>query len=137
MLLDNKTYPVDNANVNSVWDYIKYYTNPDNGRIGKMDIATGFFSIAGLNLLYKELSPNNRYRIMLGELASDDSFMECVANLLQGDSSIENAFQLSDYAKNAIAFLRLSTVEVRKVNNAFCHAKAYSFTDDAYQHPIH
>ena len=61
MIIDNKQDrdPNDGINVKTVWDYMKYYTNPEKGREGILDIVTGFFSVTGLELLGKYFSPNN------------------------------------------------------------------------------
>lgn len=132
MIIDNKQSYGSNENIRTVWDCIFDYSNPGKGREGKMDIVTGFFSIAALHILHTALSNNNKYRIVLGDIhdmARDEDFLKKAVNLLQGDSALESAFQLSTYAKNAIAFLKRKTVEVRTINNAFCHAKSYAFED--------
>ena len=132
MIIDNKQIYGSNENIKTVWDCIFDYSNPEKGREGKMDIVTGFFSVAALHFLYTELSKDNKYRIVLGDIhdmARDEDFLKKAVNLLQGESNFELAFQLSTYAQNAIAFLRRSTVEVRTINNAFCHAKSYTFED--------
>ena len=132
MIIDNKQSYGSNENIRTVWDCIFDYSNPGKGREGKMDIVTGFFSIAALHILHTALSKDNKYRIVLGDIhdmARDEDFLKKAVNLLQGDSALESAFQLSTYAKNAIAFLRRNTVEVKTINNAFCHAKSYVFED--------
>lgn len=132
MIIDNKQSYGSNKNIKTVWDCISDYSNPGKGREGKMDIVTGFFSVAALHILYTTLSKDNKYRIVLGDIhdmARDEDFLKKAVNLLQGDSALESAFQLSTYANNAIAFLKRETVEVRTINNAFCHAKSYVFED--------
>lgn len=133
MIIDNKQIYGSNPNIKTVWDCIYDYSNPRKGRIGKMDIVTGFFSVAALHKLYTELSVKNTYRIVLGDIrdmARDEDFLKKAVNLLQGGGELESSFQLSIYAKNAIAFLRLKTVELRTINNHFCHAKSYVFEDN-------
>lgn len=132
MLIDNKQSYGSNDSIKTVWDCISDYSSPQKGRTGKMDIVTGFFSLAALHILYEELSRDNKYRIVLGDIhdmTRDEDFLKRAINLLQGDSALEEAFQLSNYAKNALAFLRQATVEVRTIHNSFCHAKSYSFED--------
>ena len=132
MLIDNKLIYGSNQAIKTVWDCLSDYSNPEKGRIGRMDIVTGFFSVAALHKLYTELSGDNQYRIVLGDIrdmARDEDFLKKAVNLLQGVGELETAFQLSSYAKNAIAFLRRATVELRTVNKAFCHAKSYIFED--------
>ena len=74
MLLDNKidysaVGDLPGTGVKTVLDFIRKYTSLDSGRKGDLDIVTGFFTIAGLDLLYKELAPDNKYRLVLSELA--------------------------------------------------------------------
>lgn len=136
MLIDNKIDysaigELTGNGVKTVLDFIRKYTNPESGRKGQLDIVTGFFTIAGLDLLYKELSPDNKYRLVLSELAGDDDFMSRVINLLHGDLGIEATLKLSKAAQNAVAFLKRETVEVKAISSAFCHAKAYVYKDSA------
>ena len=139
MLIDNRDEEQRSGETKTVADFIRKYTNPALGRVGALDIVTGYFTIAGLDLLYRELSPDNTYRLVLSELAGDDDFLSRVIDLLQGDVGIESSLKLSAAAKNAVAFLRRATVEVRAITNAFCHAKAYVYkdkTDDAHDYFI-
>ena len=55
MIIDNKQDrdPNDGINTTTVWDYMKYYTDPEKDREGVLDIVTGFFSVTGLELLGK------------------------------------------------------------------------------------
>lgn len=132
MLIDNKQSYGSNDSIKTVWDCVSDYSSPQKGRKGKMDIVTGFFSLAALHILYKELSGENKYRIILGDIhdmTRDEDFLKRAIDLLQGDGALETAFQLSNYAQNALAFLRQQSVEVRTINNSFCHAKSYSFED--------
>lgn len=132
MIIDNKQDrdPNDGINVKTVWDYMKYYTNPEKGREGILDIVTGFFSVTGLELLGKYFSPNNEYRMVLAQMVSDDQFQDLILDLLNDDCGIENALHLSDAAKNALEFLRRDKVHVKAIINAFCHAKLYLFKDN-------
>ena len=135
MLLDNK---VDynalegkpSSSLKTVAEFILKYSGLDKGRKGSLDVVTGFFSIGGLSLLAKELDPENKYRLVLSELTSRDDFMTRVIDLLCGDGSFETTLGLSQAAKNAIEFLKRKTVQVRAITSAFCHAKAYLYTDD-------
>lgn len=136
MLIDNKVDysavgDLPGTGVKTVLDFIRKYTSLESGRKGNLDVVTGFFTIAGLDLLYRELSPDNKYRLVLSELAGDDDFMSRVINLLHGDLGIEATLKLSTAAKNAIAFLKREAVEVKSISSAFCHAKAYMFKDSA------
>lgn len=132
MIIDNKQDrdPNDGINVKTVWDYMKYYTNPEKGREGILDIVTGFFSVTGLELLGKYFSPNNDYRMVLAQMVSDDQFQDHILDLLNDDCGIENALHLCDAAKNALEFLRRDKVHVKAIINAFCHAKLYLFKDN-------
>lgn len=134
MLIDNKfDYEAlegeTGSGIKSVVDFIRKNTDPNSGRQGKLDLVTGYFTIAGLDLLNKELHKDNEYRLVLSELASDDDFMARVIDLLQGDAGIDSALNLSSAAKGAIEFLKRETVKVKAITNAFCHAKSYVFED--------
>ncbi len=132
MLIDNKHIYGSSQAIKTVWDCIAEYSSPHKGRAGRMDIVTGFFSIAALHILYTELSKENKYRIVLGDIhdmTRNEQFLKRAVDLLQGDSALESGFQLPYYAKNAVAFLRRAAVEVRTINNTFCHAKSYLFED--------
>lgn len=109
MLIDNRNDANPSGEAKTVAGFIRKYTDPGLGRVGALDIVTGYFTIAGLDLLYRELSPGNKYRLVLSELAGDDDFLSRVIDLLQGDSGIEASLKLSTAAKNAIAFLRRET----------------------------
>ena len=134
MLIDNKfDYEAlagdTSSGITSVVDFIRKNTDPNSGRQGKLDLVTGYFTIAGLDLLNKELHKDNEYRLVLSELTSDEDFMSRVIDLLQGDAGIESALNLSTAAKGAIEFLKRETVKVKAITNAFCHAKSYVFED--------
>ena len=60
MIIDNKQIYGSNENIKTVWDCIFDYSNPGKGREGKMDIVTGFFSIAALHILHTALSRENK-----------------------------------------------------------------------------
>ena len=114
MIIDNKQSYGSNPDIKTVWDCILSYTDP-SARVGRMDVVTGFFSIAALHLLYQELSEINSYRMVLGDIHDmkrDEDFLKKAVNLLQGDSNLENGFQLSYYAKNAVTFLKRETVKI-------------------------
>lgn len=132
MIIDNKQDrdPNDGINTKTVWDYMKYYTDPEKDREGVLDIVTGFFSVTGLELLGKHFSPNNEYRMVLAQMVADDQFQDHILDLLNDDCGIENALHLSDAAKNALEFLRRDKVYVKAIINAFCHAKLYLFKDN-------
>ena len=133
MLIDNKNDytsigDLKGNGVKTVVDFIRRYTSAPERR-GQMDIVTGFFTIAGLDLLYRELSTDNKYRLILSELVFDEDFVSRVINLLNGDLGIEATLKLSVAAKNAVKFLRRETVQVRAISTAFCHAKTYIYDD--------
>lgn len=132
MLIDNKHIYGSTQTIRTVWDCIAEYSSPEKGRTGRMDIVTGFFSIAALHILYTELSKDNKYRIVLGDIHDmmrDEKFLKRAVDLFQGDSALESGFQLPFYARNAVTFLKQASVEIRTINNTFCHAKSYLFED--------
>ena len=72
MLIDNKfnyeSVEDNPQNIKSVWNFIRHYADKDKNLHGRLDIVTGFFSIAGLDILHREMSPENHYRLILAEL---------------------------------------------------------------------
>ena len=115
MLIDNKHIYGSTQTIRTVWDCIAEYSSPEKGRTGRMDIVTGFFSIAALHILYTELSKDNKYRIVLGDIHDmmrDEKFLKRAVDLLQGDSALESGFQLPFYARNAVTFLKQASVSM-------------------------
>lgn len=140
MLIDNKKdqYPGDGYNIVTVWDYIRSFIgrnidNPDMEQKGRLDIVTGYFTIRALSKLYRELPEDDLFRIVSSEMVEDPNKADNVIDLLNGDGSINTIIELADYAKEAVAFLKRDTVEIKAVVNAFCHAKLYLFTNNILQ----
>lgn len=139
MLIDNRGDSGRSGNPKTVADFIRKYTDPAHGRAGALDAVTGYFTIAGLAFLHRALSPDNAYRLVLSELAGHDDLPSRVVDLLQGDAGIEASLNVAATAKDAVAFLRRPSVEVKAITNAFCHAKAYVYrdgSDDAHDYFI-
>ena len=131
MLVDNKI-PYDEEtwpSIKSVVDIFRKLTGRDSNRAGSLDIVSGFFSIAGLNILKNKFSPNNSYRLILSELAGESGKTSRIIDLLHGDSGIDHTLKLKQEALDAIEFLRRPTVQIRAITTAFCHAKAYIYKD--------
>ena len=134
MLIDNKKdrYPDDGFNSKTVWNFIqsfagKNFDNPALEQKGKLDIVTGYFTIRALSKLYRDIPEEDEFRIVSSEMVDDPNKADNVIDILNGDGSISTTIELSDYAKEAVAFLKRNTVQVKAVVNAFCHAKAYMF----------
>lgn len=132
MLIDNKKNRYPGRNLTTVCNFIQEYAGkaPFNSAvspIGNFDIVTGYFTIRALSYLYRNIPEQDHFRIISSELIEDQSKIDHIIDLLNGDGSITTTIQLSQYAQEAIAFLERDTVEVRAVVSAFCHAKAYMF----------
>lgn len=137
MLIDNKTdrYPDDGLNIKTVWDFIREYAGakPDSNREvphGKLDIVTGYFTIRALSILYHDIPEEDHFRIVSSEMIGADDKVDKVIDLLNGDLSISQALRLSDYVREAKAFLQRDTVDVRAILGSFCHAKVYMFRNN-------
>ena len=50
MIFDNKQNDGSNPNIKTVWDCLFSYIDPSTGKIGRMDIVTGYFSNAALHI---------------------------------------------------------------------------------------
>lgn len=126
MIIDNKT-TFNTHGIKSVADFIKHYSESTSNV--NFDIVTGFFSIYGLIFL-KNLPDNYLYRMILARMVNDSDERDHIIDLLKEDNSIEAILHLKADAKEAIDFLERQTVDVKTVDNAFCHAKTYIYKED-------
>lgn len=136
MIIDNKVdrYPDDGLDIITVWDYLKLFSGNNSGEKGNLDIVTGYFTIYALSKLYEEMPEENRYRIISSEMVGDDYKKDIIVNLLSDDMDISNIGNLDKHARQAIAFLERSNVEMRAEIPDFCHAKAYIFKNSKPTH---
>ena len=123
MLLDNKTETKKNEPY-KVFDYIKKYTET-----GELDLVTGFFSANALAKMNDDVNQAEKMRLILGNLMQDEAQLNKVINLLNGDTSIMGTLALSNAAQKAVKFLEQSKVLVKSIQQHFCHAKTYIYTD--------
>ena len=132
MLIDNKQdrYPESGLNIKTVWEFINTYSGKNSGQKGKLDMVTGYFTIRALSKLYREIPEGDVIRIVSSEMVRPEDEEDNVIDLLNGDLSTENALQLDDYAKDAKDFFERDSVQIKSIQNAFCHAKAYMFKND-------
>lgn len=132
MLIDNKhdRYPESGLKIKTVWDFINTYSGKNSGQTGKLDLVTGYFTIRALSKLYREIPEKDLIRIVSSEMVRPEDEEDNVIDLLNGDLSTENALQLDDYAKDAKVFLERNSVQIKSIQNAFCHAKAYMFKNN-------
>jgi SNF2 family DNA or RNA helicase len=123
MLLDNKTKTEDNEHY-KVFDFIK--GNTENGAL---DLVTGYFSVNALALMKDEVNTVEKFRLILGNLMQDESQLNKVIDLLNGNTSINSTLSLSTSAQKAVEFLQQDKVAVKNIQKNFCHAKTYLYTD--------
>ncbi len=124
MILDNKTRPQERTDIKTVWDYISRYTKG-----GTLNIVTGYFTISALGLLKKFEKEPKMFRLILGEIADTQELQDHIVDILSGDTSINNAFSINQFAKAAIEFLQQENVDIKRIDTNFCHAKAYIYED--------
>ncbi|GIV44216.1 MAG: hypothetical protein KatS3mg035_1339 [Bacteroidia bacterium] len=124
MLLDNKTKNLHNEQY-KVFDFIK--ANTDSGRL---DLVTGYFSVNALAAMHNEIHSVKKFRLILGNLMQDETQLNKIIDLLNGNTSIHSIITLSKAAKEAVEFLKQDKVAVKSIQKNFCHAKAYLYTDD-------
>lgn len=125
MIIDNKTITEPRSTIKTVWAYLHKFTQD-----GNLNIVTGFFTISALCLLKKFEKEPRKFRLILGEIAGNSELRERVINIISGDTSISQGFQLNVSAKKAIEFLKQDNVLVRLIDSNFCHAKAYIYEDN-------
>ncbi|GCD79609.1 helicase-related protein [Schleiferia thermophila] len=123
MLLDNKTKTDDNEHY-KVFDFIK--ANTENG---SLDLVTGYFTINALALMKDHINSVEKFRLILGNLMQEESQINKVIDLLNGDTGISSTLSLSTSAQKAVAFLQQDKVSVKNIQKNFCHAKTYLYTD--------
>ena len=123
MLLDNKTKTED-SEFYKVFDYIKNYTEK-----GGLDIVTGFFSVYALALMKNDVNQAEKFRMILGNIMQEESQLNKVIDLLNGNSGIISTLTLSASAQKAVEFLKQEKVLVKTIQRNFCHAKAYIYND--------
>ena len=131
MLLDNKTKTEDSEHF-KVFDFIK-----GNTETGSLDLVTGFFSVNALALMNDEVNGAENFRMILGNLMQDDTQVNKVIDLLNGNAGIDNTLGLSVAAQKAVAFLQQDKVLVKNIQRNFCHAKAYIYTDKKEKNHFH
>ena len=131
MLIDNKKcrYKSDGIDIKTVWDFINRFSGLQSQEKGSLDIVTGYFTIRALSKLYREIPESDEFRLVSSEIIKEDSDESHILDLLNGNLDVETATSLDEYAEDAKAFLRRNTVQVRAITEAFCHAKAYIFSN--------
>ena len=125
MILDNKNVLNKKSKLTTVWEYLKKYTGGEN-----LNIVSGFFTISALTLLKQFEEEPRKFRLILSEIAGRADQKERVIDLLQGKSDLNNAFSLQSTAKKAIEILKQDSVELRRIDSAFCHAKTYIYESE-------
>ena len=132
MLIDNKISRYKNLgyDIKTVWDFINQFAGIHSKQQGGLDIVTGYFTIRALSKLYHEVPETDEFRLVSSELVKPDNKDEDrILDLLNGNLDVETATSLDQFAEDAKAFLRRNNVHVRAILEAFCHAKAYIFTN--------
>ena len=124
MLLDNKT-KTDECIHFKVFDFIKNYTEN-----GELDIVTGFFSVNALALMKENLNQAEKFRLILGNIIQDQTHLNKIIDLLNGDTSINGTLKLNAAAQKAVEFLKQENVFVKSIQRNFCHAKTYIYNDN-------
>lgn len=122
MILDNKNILNKKSQITTVWEYLKKYTAGEN-----LNIVSGFFTISALSLLKQFDKEPQKFRLILSEIAQRSDQKIKVIDILQGTSDLTNAFSLQATAQKAIEILKQDNVELRRIDNAFCHAKTYIY----------
>jgi len=115
---------LDNENENKkVHEWISQYTEA-----GKLDIVTGYFTIAALAFLSRQVNDKiSDFRLVLGDIVNVDIEDNRPLDLLNENISIEASLKLSSVAQEAVNFLKQDKVVAKTLEPNFCHAKNYLF----------
>jgi len=124
MLLDNKTKSNETGHFR-VFDLLSNYVED-----GRVDIVTGYFSVAAIARLFDEVNNARSFRIILGDLLQTEIKHDKIINLLSDCLSVNHAFNLSISAKKAVEFLKQEKVRIKTIQRNFCHAKTYIYKDN-------
>lgn len=117
MILDN-----ENENL-KVHEWISSYTEK-----GKFDIVTGYFTIAALAWLSKQVNDKiSEFRLVLGDIVNIDTEDNRPLDLLNENISVEASLKLSSLSQEAVRFLKQDKVIAKTLEPNFCHAKSYLF----------
>jgi SNF2 family DNA or RNA helicase len=76
-----------------------------------------------------DINTVEKFRLILGNLMQDESQLNKVIDLLNGNTSINSTLSLSTSAQKAVEFLQQDKVAVKNIQKNFCHAKTYLYTD--------
>ena len=123
MLIDNKTRKDNSDDLQTIIAYLK-----DSIEAGPFDVVTGYFSVNALAFLLNHINTPEQFRMILGNLMSDDREPDKIINLLNGASGVSNSLQLRGNALKAVDFLKQVKVQVKNIQKSFCHAKTYIYT---------
>ncbi len=117
MLLDN-----ENENL-KVHEWISLYTEK-----GKLDIVTGYFTIAALAWLSKQVNDKiSEFRLVLGDIVNIDTENNRPLDLLNENITVEASLKLNSLSQEAVRFLKQDKVKSKTLEPNFCHAKSYLF----------
>ena len=120
MILDN-----ENKNL-KVHEWISKYTEN-----GKLDIVTGYFTIAALAYLSEQVNSKiTDFRLILGDIVNIDPEENRPLDLLNENITIEAALKLNTLSRDAVRFLRQDKVAAKTLEPNFCHAKNYLFSPE-------
>jgi len=117
MLIDNETTK-----------YRYYQILEDNCKEGTINTVSGYFTVGVLSYLKKLYNENvDEFKFLLGDIVSTENIKERAIDLLNENISLDNAFNISKEAIDAIDFIKQDKVKIKTLEPNFCHAKAYIF----------
>lgn len=120
MILDN-----ENENL-KVHEWISKYTEN-----GKLDIVTGYFTIAALAYLSEQVNLKiTDFRLILGDIVNIDPEENRPLDLLNENITVEAALKLNSLSQEAVRFLKQDKVAAKTLEPNFCHAKSYLFSPE-------
>ncbi len=125
MLIDNKTQ-FDKKKTISFYEFLQ-----KNLQKGKFNVVSAYFSAGMLARALDDLNKPESIRMILSDMVSKEKKLAHRIDLLTEDFSIEKVIELSKTAKKAIQFLQQDKVEIKKINQDFCHAKAYIYEHES------
>jgi len=109
--------------------HITYYQIlEDNCKEGIINTVSGYFTVGVLSYLKKLYNENvDEFKFLLGDIVSTENSKERAIDLLNENINLDNAFNISKEAIDAIDFIKQDKVKIKTLEPNFCYAKAYIF----------
>ncbi|WP_333596416.1 helicase-related protein [Schleiferia thermophila] len=123
MLLDNKVV-TSGQEASRLIDFLRQNTYK-----GELEIVTAYFSVNALAEIHDSLGSVKKFQLILGNLIKNEPIEDKIIDLLNGNTEISSSLMLRTSAQKALEFINQPKVHLKAIQNSFCHAKTYIYSD--------